>query len=271
MSCIYLTAPQGSKEWLEGRIGAATASMFTEARKRINGLSNQQKLYVDSILHGLPQAAALEAAGYKSQPRAEVVQRALDGEKVGEFSESAHNYAFKLAVERASGQLLDEPDFDPWQSRRGRELEPEARLLYEERYEVLTEQVGLALTEDRIFGASVDSLIGDHGIQEIKCFLAPAKLKGILLDEDIGDCMDQVQGGLWITGRLWCDFTLYCPALKTIGRELTVIRVHRDDDYIEAMEPELWEFNELVESYRAQLTGPAAPVIEEETAEGCFA
>jgi hypothetical protein len=39
------------------------------------------------------------------------------------------------------------------------------------------------------------------------------------------------------------------------------------------MEPELWEFNEQVESYRAQLTGPAAPtpVIEEETAEGCFA
>lgn len=230
MSCIYLTAPQGSTEWFEGRRGAITASMFAEVRKRLKSGPNK-----------------------------------------GDFSSAAHNYAFKLAVERISGELLDEPDFDPWQARRGRELEPEARLLYEERYEVLTEQVGLALTEDRVFGASVDSLIGDHGIQEIKCFLAPAKLKGILLDEDIGDCMDQVQGGIWISGREWCDFTLYCPALKTIGRELTVIRVHRNDDYIAAMEPELWEFNELVESYRAQLTGPAAPAIEEETAEGCFA
>lgn len=232
MSCIHLTAPQGSTEWFEGRKGAITASMFAEVRKRLKS-----------------------------------------GPSKGDFSAAAHNYAFKLAVERISGELLDEPDFDPWQARRGRELEPEARLLYEERYEVLTEQTGLALTEDRIFGASVDSLIGETGIQEIKCFLAPAKLKSILLDQDIEDCMDQVQGGLWITGASWCDFTLYCPALRPIGRELTVIRVERDDNYIAAMEPELWEFNELVESYRAQLTEPAAPApaIVEETAEGCFA
>tara|TARA_R110002110_G_scaffold415835_1_gene657183 strand:- start:14366 stop:15067 length:702 start_codon:yes stop_codon:yes gene_type:complete len=233
MSPIFLTAPQGSADWFQGRCGATTASMFAEARKRLKSGPNK-----------------------------------------GDFSVAAHNYAFKLAVERVSGQLLDEPDFDPWQARRGRELEPEARLLYEERYEVLTEQVGLALTEDRLFGASVDSLIGDDGIQEIKCFLAPAKLKGILLDGDIGDCIDQVQGGLWITGRKWCDFTLYCPALAAIGRELTVIRVERDDEFIAELEPDLLAFNDLVESYREKLAGPVDPIplIEEvETAEGCFA
>lgn len=233
MSCIYLNSPQGSDQWYQDRCAAITASMFSEARKRLKSGPNK-----------------------------------------GDFSQAAHNYAFKLAVERISGQLLDEPDFDPWQARRGRELEPEARLLYEERYEVLTEQVGLALTEDRLFGASVDSLIGDDGIQEIKCFLAPAKLKGILLDGDIGECMDQVMGGLWISGRQWCDFTLYCPALSNIGRDLTVIRVHRDDDYIAGMEPELLEFNALVESYRSKLANTGLPVtepVEEETAEGIFA
>jgi len=205
---------------------------------------------------------------------AEVRKRLKSGPRKGDFSTAAHNYAFKLAVERISGEILDEPDFDPWQARRGRELEPEARLLYEERHEVLTEEVGLALTEDGLFGASVDSIIGEDGIQEIKCFLAPAKLKGILLDGDIGECMDQVQGGLWITGRDWCDFTLYCPALRNIGRELTVIRVERDDDYIAEMETDLWAFNELVINYQERLAGPAAPAeieTEEESAEGIFA
>jgi hypothetical protein len=200
----------------------------------------------------------------------EARKRLKSGPNKGDYSSAAHDYAFKLAVERISGQLLDEPQFDSWQARRGRELEPEARLLYEERYEVLTEQTGLALTEDRLFGASVDSLIGDDGIQEIKCFLAPSKIKSILLDGDIGECMDQVQGGMWITGAAWCDFTLYCPALKSIGRDLTVIRVPRDDNYIAEMEPELLAFNELVESYRTRLGG-AEPEVIEEVAQEIFA
>lgn len=212
-----------------------------------------------SILLTAPQGSAEWFAGrcgaITGSMFHEARKRLKSGPNKGDFSTAARNYAFKLAVERISGEILDEPDFDPWQARRGRELEPEARLIYEERQEVLAEQVGLALTEDRLFGASVDSLIGDDGIQEIKCFLAPAKLKDILLDGAIGECIHQVQGGLWITGRQWCDFTLYCPPLKSIGRELTVIRVQRDDEFIAEMEGELLAFNALVESYRGMLSG----------------
>lgn len=174
-------------------------------------------------------------------------KRLKSGANKGDFSQAAKDYAFKLAVERISGELLDDPQFDPWQARRGRELEPVARLAYEERHGILVEQTGLALTEDRIFGASVDGLVDDDGSVEIKCFLAPSKLAPILLDNDIGDCKDQIQGGMWITGRKWTDFILYCPALKSIKKDLKVIRIHRDDEYIDAMVPELMEFNRLVE------------------------
>jgi len=167
---------------------------------------------------------------------AECRKRLKSGANKGDFSQSAKDYAFKLAVERISGELLDDPQFDPWQARRGRELEPVARLLYEERHLVLVEQTGLALTEDRIFGASLDGLINLDGNLEIKCFLAPAKLAPILLDNDIGDCKDQVQGGMWIDGRKWTDFALFCPALRTVKKELKVIRIERDDDYIAEME-----------------------------------
>jgi hypothetical protein len=175
------------------------------------------------------------------------------GVNKGDHSQAAKDYAFKLAVERISGQLLDDPQFDPWQAKRGRELEPEARLAYEIKCGIMVEQTGLALTEDRLFGASVDGLVNDDGSIEIKCFLAPAKLAPILFEKDIGDCVDQIQMGLWITGRKWCDFVLYCPALKCIGKDLTIIRIERDDNYITKLEADLLKFNELVTEYETKL------------------
>ena len=75
----------------------------------------------------------------------------------------------------------------------------------------------------------------------------------ILLDGDISKTIDQVQGQLWITGRAWADFVLYCPALKSIGKDLTIIKVDRDDDYIEKLEADLIEFDKLVGDYQKLL------------------
>lgn len=212
MSCIHLVAPQGSDAWFSERIGAVTASMAAECRKRLKSGPNK-----------------------------------------GDFSQAAKDYAFKLAVERISGQLLDDPQFDPWQAKRGRELEPEARSAYEAVAGVMVQETGLALTEDKLFGASVDGLVGDDGNIEIKCFLAPAKLAPILLEKDIGDCVDQIQMGLWITGRKWCDFVLYCPALECINKHLTIIRINRDDNYIAELEADLLAFNNLVSTFENKL------------------
>jgi len=168
------------------------------------------------------------------------------GVNKGEYSQKAKDYAFKLAVERISGELFDDPQFDPWQAKRGRDLEPEARIAYEEKQGILVEQTGLALTEDRLFGSSVDGLVDEDGTIEVKCFLAPAKLAPILFENDIGDCVDQIQGGLWISGRKWCDFILFCPALKCINKHITVIRIHRNDEYIAELEVDILKFNQYV-------------------------
>jgi hypothetical protein len=180
-------------------------------------------------------------------------KRLKSGPNKGDFSKAAHDYAFKLAVERISGELLDDPQFDPWQAKRGRELEPEARLKYEEKESVLVQETGLAIAENKLFGASVDGLVDDEGNVEIKCFLAPSKLAPILLTGDIGDCEDQIQGGMWITEREWTDFILYCPALAKVEKDLTVIRIHRDEKYIAELEQDLQAFNILVETYKYKL------------------
>src|SRR5690606_31525232 len=91
---------------------------------------------------------------------------------------------------------------------------------------------GFVATEDGKFGASADGLIGDDGGSEYKCLIDPARIREILLHNSIAEFMDQVQGGMWITGRKWWHFCLYCPALESVGKALTVFEVARDDDYI---------------------------------------
>jgi len=181
-------------------------------------------------------------------------KRLKSGANKGDFTGKAREYAFRLAVERISGELLSEDKFDTFEMRRGRELEPEARFLHEQKIGMLIEHTGIVFTDDRLFGASADGLIGNDGSSEYKCFISPKSLMPILLNGDISSCEDQVQGQLWITGRKWSDFVLYCPALKSIGKDLTIIRVERDETFIEAMEIELLEFNTLVESYKILLS-----------------
>lgn len=173
--------------------------------------------------------------------------------KNGDFSAKAKQYAFKLAIERISGKLLQEDKFETFEMRRGREEEPNARYAHEIKIGEMVEQTGIVLTDDKLFGASVDGFIGDRGQSEYKCFISPTSLMPILLEQDISDCEYQIQGQLWVTGREWCDFCLYSPALKSIGKDLTIFRVNRDEDFIAKMEVDLLEFNRLVESYKTKL------------------
>lgn len=173
--------------------------------------------------------------------------------KSGDYSAKAKQYAFKLAIERISGQLLQEDKFETFEMRRGRELEESARHAHEQKIGVMVEQTGIVLTEDNLFGASVDGLIGEDGQSEYKCFIAPSSLMPILLDGDISDCEYQIQGQLWVTGRKWCDFVLFCPALESIGKSLTVVRCNRDEKFIEKMELDLLKFNDLVNQYKIKL------------------
>lgn len=254
---IVVECAQGSMDWHRARAGAITASMFAEVRKRVNGLTEQQRIYVEAIQNGADEAGARKAADYKMPPRADVVKRALAGEKVGEFSDAAKDYAFRLAVERISGQPLDEGGFSTWAMARGNELEPEARDAHSFERGIVVEHAGFVVTEDGKFGVSADGLIPDDGGSEYKCLIDPARIRDIILEHDISEFTDQVQGGLWLTGRKWWHFCLYCPALASVGRELTIFEVQRDDNYIAAMEADLVEFDRMVCQYEAALR--AAP------------
>lgn len=247
---------QGSPEWHKARSGIITASMFSIARKRIGLLTEQQTAYVSVIRSGRTEKEAVEAAGYKAKPRSEAIEKAIAGEPVGDFSDEAKNYAFLVAVERISGQALDE-GFQTWQMRRGHEMEPKARMEHEIQSGLLVEPAGFVITDDKAFGCSADGFIGNKGGSEYKCFISPEKLRAFHINNDPSSVMDQVQGCMWITGREWWHIGLYCPALESVGKQLWWKSFDRDDNYIEAMEHDLWQFKLLVDEYEQRLRSKA--------------
>jgi len=253
---IILNCDQGSPEWHRARAGVITASMFGVARKRVGELDERQKAYVDGVLSGLDEKEAARKAGYAAAPKAAAIAKALRGESVGDFSEEAKNYAFRLAIERISGEPLDE-GFETFAMRRGHELEPMARAEHEVQTGLIVQRAGFVLSDDG-FGCSADGLIAADGGSEYKCFINPEKLRAFHIDNDASDVFEQAQGCMWLTDRKWWHIGLYCPALAPVGKQLWWRRFERDDAFIEAMRADLFRFRDLVDAYEFELKREAA-------------
>lgn len=211
---LVCEAPQGSDDWKRARAGVTTASVFKTARSKLT--------------------------------------RTSGAKRAGDPTDASDKLAFRLAIERINGAPLDD-GFEGWAARRGHELEPAAREAHSFAIGAVIHTCGVVLTPDRQFGCSADGLIGLDGGAEYKCLVSPDTLMPVLLEGDFSEYEDQIQGCMWLTGRSWWDFCLYCPALRAAGRELTRYRVPRSDDYIESLEADLIAFNRRVAAYETQL------------------
>ena len=208
------------------------------------------------IIYDHPQGSAewlASRAGVITASRfVEARKRLKSGPKKGGFTEAAEDYAFRVAVERISGAPLDE-GFSTWAMKRGNELEPEARAWVEVKLGIFVDVAGFVTTDDEKFGASADGFIDKDGGLEIKCLVDPGRIRNVILSDDISEFMDQIQGGMWLTGRKWWQFALFCPALEKVGLQLYTKRVERDDNYINEMELDLLEFERVVSKYEQTL------------------
>lgn len=256
----FIECPQGTPEWHAARCGKVTASCFADAISMIGGLDERQQKYVEAILAGAEAKAALAMAGYKATPSAESVRRALAGEVVGEPSDTARRYAADLAIERISGQPHGEPP-KAWVLERGHQMEAAARMHYEARTGAFVTEAGICVTDDGLFGYSTDGLVDNDGLTEVKAPIDSAKIMAMWATGDTSEYDHQMQGGMWITGRAWCDFIMYVPDLAAVGKDLFVKRVHRDDKFIDAMVERLAKFDGLVQANVAILRA-GAPIAE---------
>ena len=156
-------------------------------------------------------------------------------------------YMLKLAGEILTGEVQEQ--FSNQHTERGNELEPEALELYELQTGNKVEKCGFI----KAFGAgySPDGMVGDEGLIEIKTKLSHLQIELLLKDTVPSEHVAQIQGGLWVSGREWCDFVSYCPGLP-----LFIARVRRDEKKIaeiegsvEAFNLELNEIVKKIESY----------------------
>jgi exodeoxyribonuclease (lambda-induced) len=243
----FIECPQGTESWHAARCGKVTASCFADAISTIGGLTEQQAKYVAAIQAGSDAKIAMATAGYKAAPTAECIRRALAGEEVEQPSDTARRYAADLAIERISGEPHGEPA-KSWVLERGHQMEAAARMHYEARTGSFVTEAGICLSDDEIFGYSTDGLVDDDGLIEIKAPIDSVKIMAMWATSDTSEYDHQMQGGMWLTGRKWCDFIMYVPALASVSKDLFVKRILRDEVFIDAMVERLAKFDALVQA-----------------------
>lgn len=216
---ILINCQQGSQEWLVARCAAITASRAADAIS--------------------------------------VLKRKSGDKNVGDPTEASDKYAYDLAFERISGVPYGEP-VKAWTLERGHELEKVARMKYEILTGNMASESGVMLTDDRLFGYSTDGLVGTDGLIEIKCPVDSVKIMDMLTTFDVSEYMHQMQLGMWISGRKYCDFIQYVPALEHVGKDLFYMRVQRNDEFIDDMVTKLLAFEKRVTQYENMLRQQAA-------------
>lgn len=223
---IHHRHAQGTPEWLEARRGCITGSRFKDCRD------------------------------YKSPTAAEK----KEGKTRGAPSSKLLGYAYDTARERCGGAAPAK--FQNAAMRTGTEQEGPARRTYEAKTGNLVEEVGFFTTEDGLFGLSPDGLIDDDGVLEIKTMVSSDTLFTAVAHGDVSEYLDQCLGYLWLLGRQWVDLVLWAPDLQ----HMTIRRITRDENAIEALEEDLLEFAALVRqqeaALRKALAVPAVTVVD---------
>lgn len=141
-------------------------------------------------------------------------------------NEKERIHLYELLAQRITGYV--EPAYVSDAMLRGQEDEIDASALYDKTYAPVT-RVGF-ITNDKwgfTLGYSPDGLVGDDGLLECKSRSQKYQIRTIVdyvPEETIDpDFMIQVQTGLLVSERNWCDLVSYCGGLP-----MATVRVFPD-------------------------------------------
>ena len=155
-------------------------------------------------------------------------------------SASRGNYLIKLAIQRVTGQIEESFTNDAMQW--GIDNEDQARVAYEVASGNFVDQVGFVDHEIiDWFGCSPDGLVNNDGLVEIKCPNSATHWEYFKTKEVPKKYFIQMQAQMSCTGRKWCDFVSFDPRMPEKS-QLLIIRVPRDNTFIDLMETEVMEF-----------------------------
>lgn len=166
--------------------------------------------------------------------------------KNGNYSADREKYKLEKIAERLTG--ISASSYTSPAMKRGIEKEVEARDLYRRKTNLPVVEAGfIPHPHIGMAGVSVDGLVGDDGIIEIKAPNSATAVEVLLNDYVDEQYMAQMQWGLACTGRKWADYIVFDDRLPE-PMQLFVKRIERDDDLIKLVEKEVREFIAEIEA-----------------------
>lgn len=166
------------------------------------------------------------------------------------------DYAYQLAAERLTGRPRKQVKAAALQW--GQDVEPAAVAAYQaETGEIVTACGFVQHPTHDFIGASPDFLVGEDGGGEIKSPESSEVHLETLLTGLPPEHIEQIQGGLWVTGRQWWDFVSFHPDFPADLR-VYIQRVKRDDAYIAQLESACLQMEADVQAILTQLQKKAA-------------
>lgn len=217
---------QGSEEWLDARRGMVTASVVGH----LVSIESADPLSVFCpVCHAQEGDPCLSSARKEPTPikTPHGVRAAVAAEQPPVYkpatTDAAKSLTALLVAERITG--WSDPVFISQDMWRGKLDEPLARDLYSKTYAPVAE-AGIIIRDDwgLQLGYSPDGLVGRDGLIEVKSRRSKRQLTTIIGDEVPPEVMPQIQCGLLVSGRQWCDYISYCG-----GMPMWVKRVYPDD------------------------------------------
>lgn len=224
---IFTELEQGSPEWLAARCGIVTASVVGQL------VSSRQPSAIEADCPECGAPASDPCTGKRSpgplktlHPARAAAAREMDRVIAADTtSDTSLGLIMTLAAERITGHV--EPVQPSRAMERGTMDETYARDAYSEHHAPATE-LGFMVRQFDGFkiGFSPDGLVGEDGLIEIKSRSQKIQLKTVLADEVPLENMAQIQCGLLVSGRGWCDYVSYSGGMK-----LWTKRVYPDPDW----------------------------------------
>lgn len=199
-------------------------------------------MIVHEVKQGSPEWLALRAA----KPTASKFDVLMTAKaRKGDLTVGAATYMRHLLAEWLVGRPLDEPARSGFLDR-GIQMEPQGRAWYSFTRDVEVAEVGFITNDAGTIGCSLDGIVGTDGTIENKCKSLENHIQALL--ESDAEHVPQIQGGLWLSERSWCDRIYYNPEVPPI-----VVRIERDDDYIAELANSVGKFLVHLEAAKAKL------------------
>jgi putative phage-type endonuclease len=138
------------------------------------------------------------------------------------------NYLAQLVCERLTGVATE--GFTSAAMQHGTDTEPQARAVYTMNTGQAVQEVGFVDHPTvAMSGASPDGLVGERGLVEIKCPQPAEHIRMLTGGAIQRKYVLQMQWQMECTGRDWCDFVSFSPALPD-EMQMHIERVFSDAD-----------------------------------------